>query len=76
MNTSILKCKHCGYSGRFSRQHTWLSGLAVVVWIIPLGFLAQGYWPFLIMPAILVTIWAMLSRVWVCPQCGAHFSRL
>ncbi|MDJ0871581.1 MAG: hypothetical protein QNJ87_07420 [Gammaproteobacteria bacterium] len=31
-------------------------------WAVPLGFLLLGTWPFGLFPAILLTIWMLLSR--------------
>ncbi|MCO6412283.1 MAG: hypothetical protein J5I92_06025 [Thiogranum sp.] len=45
--------------------------MTVGIWIVPLAFLAFGYWPFLLLPAIAVTVWAVFAIHLQCPACGA-----
>ncbi len=66
MNT----CSHCNYHGKPRLESAWLAGLALLVWLVPLGFLSKGFWPFFILPSIVITIWAMQVVRRVCPGCG------
>lgn len=65
-----IHCRHCGYQGKARRRHTWLSAVAAVLWVAPVSFLMLGYWPFLIVPAMVMTVWAWLARKSTCPRCG------
>jgi hypothetical protein len=49
----------------------WRLVLILPLWLVPLGFLSQGYWPFGILPLTLLTVWAALSVQKTCPICGA-----
>jgi hypothetical protein len=40
------------------------------VWLIPLGFLLAGLWPFFILPSIAITVAAILAVRPACAQCG------
>jgi len=48
----------------------WLAWLAVLVWLLPLGFLMHGLWPFFLLPSIAITAWAASAVRRSCPQCG------
>ena len=64
------QCRHCGYTGRPRWSSRWLAVVAAVVWLIPLAFLSQGFYPFMVVPAIALTIWAAIAIKRVCPSCG------
>lgn len=63
-------CEYCGYVGKPLRSARWLAWLAAAVWLVPLAFLLQGFWPFFLLPAIAITAWAVLAARRVCPHCG------
>jgi hypothetical protein len=64
------RCVHCGYRGRPAWRPAWIAVLAVLVWLLPLGFLSQGFWPFFLLPSIAITAWAVSAVHRVCPGCG------
>jgi hypothetical protein len=64
------RCVHCGYGSRPEWRPAWLALLALLVWLLPLGFLSQGFWPFFLLPSIAITTWAITSVRRVCPGCG------
>jgi hypothetical protein len=66
----MSRCVHCGYRGRPGWRPGWLALLAVLVWLLPLGFLSQGFWPFFLLPSIAITAWAFTAVRRVCPGCG------
>ena len=66
----MSSCPSCGYRGRFRLKNPGRIALAITLWIIPLGFLSQGLWPFGLFPTLLFTIWAFYSNNTVCPSCG------
>ncbi len=41
----------------------WLRLAALLAWLPPAAFFAAGYWPFLLLPAIAVTAWALLAEL-------------
>ena len=41
----MKRCSNCGYTGGPQLEQAWLIPVAVVAWLIPLSFLAVGYWP-------------------------------
>ncbi len=49
--------------GRRARRNRWLRLAALLTWLPPAAFLAAGYWPFLLLPAIAVTAWALLAEL-------------
>ncbi|MDH3527570.1 MAG: hypothetical protein OEN52_03860 [Gammaproteobacteria bacterium] len=63
-------CPHCGTSRRPRLEPAWLLWLALLIWLVPLGFLSMGFWPFLLLPSIAISAWAFLAVRPVCPQCG------
>jgi hypothetical protein len=63
-------CPHCGYAGKARLRPAWLAWLAIAVWLIPLGFLLAGLWPFFILPSIAITVAAILAVRPACAQCG------
>jgi hypothetical protein len=63
-------CPHCGYAGKPQLTPAWLLWLAGLVWLIPLGFLLTGLWPFFILPSIAITVAAVMAVRPTCPQCG------
>ena len=66
----MTTCTHCNYTGRARLQPAWLLWLAVLVWLVPLGFLTQGFWPFFLLPAVAVSAWASMAVRRTCPNCG------
>jgi len=68
----VNSCPHCDYHGRPRLAPAWLAWLAVLVWLLPLGFLSMGFWPFFLLPSIALTAWAVSAVRRVCPQCGRH----
>lgn len=66
-----MRCTRCGYRGKPRPEPLWLLLVTVGIWIVPLAFLAFGYWPFLLLPAIAVTVWAVFAIHLQCPACGA-----
>jgi len=66
----IPGCRHCGYAGRPRWANGHLAVLAALLWLVPLGFLVQGFYPFLIVPAMAVTVWAVMAVRRTCPSCG------
>jgi len=66
-------CAHCGYTGRSRWKPAWLAVLALLVWLLPLGFLSQGFWPFFLLPSIAITAWAVTAVRRVCPGCGKRW---
>lgn len=71
MNT----CAQCNYRGRPRLQPGWLLWLGVLVWLVPLGFLSQGYWPFFLLPAVAISVWAYTGVRRTCPRCGSAWPR-
>jgi hypothetical protein len=69
----MKQCAHCDYSGRPRLEPAWLLWLALLIWLVPLGFLSRGFWPFLLLPSIAVSAWAFMAVRRVCPQCGRHW---
>ncbi|MGD8642677.1 MAG: hypothetical protein PVI15_00230 [Chromatiales bacterium] len=63
-------CPNCGLDARPRLNHPLRPWLAVAFWVVPIGFLAQGYWPFLTLPALLISYWAYATTYRVCPDCG------
>ncbi|MGD8644394.1 MAG: hypothetical protein PVI15_08905 [Chromatiales bacterium] len=63
-------CPSCGEAARPRLNHPIRPWLAAAFWIIPIGFLSQGYWPFLSIPALLISYWAWVTTYRVCPRCG------
>jgi hypothetical protein len=57
-------CAHRGYPGEPVRE---------TVWLVPLVFLAAGYWPFFLLPAVAMTAWVWLGLRPLCPACRAHW---
>jgi hypothetical protein len=66
----MQRCTHCGSSGRLRLEPAWLLRLALLIWLVPLGFLSMGFWPFLLLPSIAVSAWAAMVVRPACPQCG------
>jgi len=69
----VKDCPHCEYRGRPRLQPAWLLWLALLVWLVPLGFLTAGFWPFLLLPSIAISAWALMAVRPVCPQCGRRW---
>ena len=65
------RCVQCGYRGRPIWRPAWPGVLALLVWLLPLGFLSLGYWPFFLLPSIAVSVWALATVRRVCPACGS-----
>ena len=63
-------CRHCGYAGRPRWANGHLAVLAALLWLVPRAFLSQGFYPFLILPTIALTVWAALAIRPICPACG------
>ncbi len=40
-------------------RNRWLRAVAVLAWVPPLAFLGAGYWPFLLIPAVAISAWAL-----------------
>jgi hypothetical protein len=40
------------------------------VWLLPLGFLSMGFWPFFLLLSLAITVWAVTAVRRVCPGCG------
>jgi hypothetical protein len=70
----MAACAYCNSTGRPRRRPAWLLWLAVLVWLVPLGFLAQGYWPFFLLPAVAISAWATVAVRRTCPNCGRPWS--
>lgn len=68
-------CSTCGYRGQPRYEGVWVAWVAAVVWLVPLGFLSQGYWPFLVLPSIALTVWAVVSVRRICPVCRAPWGK-
>ncbi|MGF1612595.1 MAG: hypothetical protein ACFCVA_01445 [Gammaproteobacteria bacterium] len=68
------RCDRCGHRGPPHRSHPGRLLAVAFVWLIPLTFLLQGYWPFGIVPVTLLTVWAVLTNDRICPACGAPWS--
>jgi len=66
----MARCAHCGFTGRPRLRPAWLALLAVLVWLLPLGFLSMGFWPFFLLPSVAITAWAVSAVRRVCPRCG------
>ena len=64
-------CHHCGYTGAPRREGLGLIVLAAFLWLLPAAFLVFGFWPFFLVPAIVLTAWAYLSYRESCPACRA-----
>jgi hypothetical protein len=65
----MKQCSKCGYTGKPELEQAWLAVAALLVWLIPLGFLSFGYWPFFLLPAIATTAWAVTAVRLRCPAC-------
>ena len=65
-----MRCAHCSYHGSPAWRQAWLALLAVLVWLLPLGFLSMGFWPFFLLPSVAITAWAATTVRRVCPRCG------
>jgi hypothetical protein len=66
----MSRCAHCHYTGRPRLRPAWLLWLVFLVWLVPLGFLAHGFWPFFLLPAVALTAWAAVAVRRTCPNCG------
>lgn len=66
----MATCVHCDFRGRPRLRPAWLLWLAILVWLLPLGFLARGYWPFFLLPALAIDAWAATGVRRTCPRCG------
>ncbi|HYQ71572.1 MAG TPA: hypothetical protein VET88_06555 [Gammaproteobacteria bacterium] len=66
----MKKCIYCGNAGRPRWQPAWLAVVAVLVWLLPLGFLSHGFWPFFLLPSLAISAWAVTTVRRVCPACG------
>lgn len=53
------------------REGLGLAWLAVFMWLVPLVFLSFGFWPFFLVPAIAISVWACMTYRLRCPGCGA-----
>ena len=71
----MASCPHCRYEGRPQFRPVWLVWLACLVWLIPLGFLLAGLWPFFILPSIAITAAAIMAVRQCCPQCGRYWRK-
>lgn len=69
----MAECQHCNYDGKPRLRPAWLAWLATLVWLIPLGFLLAGLWPFFILPSIAITAAALLAVRPACPGCGRRW---
>jgi hypothetical protein len=70
----MAACAHCNCTGRPRLQPAWLLWLAILVWLVPLGFLSQGFWPFFLLPAVAISAWAFTAVRRTCPSCGKVWS--
>jgi hypothetical protein len=64
------QCARCGFTGRPRLRPAWLAWLALLVWLLPLGFLSMGFWPFFLLLSLAITVWAVTAVRRVCPGCG------
>lgn len=64
-------CPQCGCAERPRIAHRWRLALVLLLWVVPLYFVVQIGWPVGIVPVSLVTVWVLMIRRKVCPQCGA-----
>ena len=71
----MTACAQCGYAGRPHLKPAWLAWLAGLIWLLPLGFLLAGLWPFFILPSIAITAAALLAVRPACPRCGQRWRR-
>jgi DNA-directed RNA polymerase subunit RPC12/RpoP len=71
--TTLKKCEYCGSTGSPLREGLGLVWLAVVMWLVPIVFLSFGFWPFFLIPALAVSIWAYLGYRLRCPDCGKNW---
>jgi hypothetical protein len=71
---TMKRCPHCGYRGKPVRESVWLLWLAAAAWLVPLGFLAFGFWPFFLLPAAALSAWAWLAVRPQCPACRARWT--
>jgi hypothetical protein len=69
----VNRCPHCDFQGRPRLTPAWLAWLAVLVWLLPLGFLSLGFWPFFLLPSIAITAWAVTAVRRTCPQCSRRW---
>ena len=69
----MSQCAHCGVTGKPRLRPAWLAWLALLVWLLPLGFLSLGFWPFFLLPSIAITAWALTAVCRVCPGCGKRW---
>ena len=69
----MSQCSHCGVTGKLCLRPAWLAWLALLVWLLPLGFLSLGFWPFFLLPSIAITAWALTAVRRVCPGCGKRW---
>jgi len=67
------RCPHCGYRGRPRWENSWLAWVAGLVWLLPIGFLSMGYWPFFLLPSIAITVWAWFAVQFTCPVCRGNW---
>ena len=73
LTDNIKRCPHCGYQGKAVREGGCLVWVAALAWLVPLGFLSLGYWPFFLLPAVALTAWAWIAARSLCPACGARW---
>jgi len=66
----MMRCAHCAGAGPPVWRPLWLVLLALLVWLLPLGFLSMGFWPFFLLPSVAITVWAVTAVRRVCPDCG------
>ncbi len=71
LSPSRYRCLSCGNVAPARLQNVKRLILILPLWVVPLIFLIQGYWPFGILPVTLVTAWALLSVEKTCSRCGA-----
>jgi len=69
-------CAHCKYHGRPRLEPAWFAWLAVLVWLLPLGFLSLGFWPFFLLPSVVITAWVVTAVQRTCPGWCASRCRL
>jgi len=69
--SKVIHCDQCGYIGAPRREGLGLVWLAAFMWLVPVAFLSFGFWPFFLLPAIAVSVWAYLAYQTRCPTCGA-----
>jgi len=57
----------------FRWENSWLAWVAGLVWLLPIGFLSMGYWPFFLLPSIAITAWAWFAVQFTCPVCRGNW---